>query len=236
MTNPGSREEIPTPREVRFERGLFRFLKDLEANNERPWFQENKARYEAEARDPLLRFIGAFGGPLSRISRQFEADPRPVGGSMFRIYRDTRFAKDKTPYKTHLAAHFPHKGCGEGVHCPGFYLHLESGASFAGGGLWHPDPNTLFKVRTAIAAKPKAWKALRDSGLEIQGEALKRVPQGFDSAHAWGEDLKRKDFYIGTSFTDREVLSPEFFDLVTGACRQAAPLVAFICKAMEVAW
>lgn len=222
--------------DVRFDPSLFRFLKELKARNEREWFQENKARFEAEARDPMLRFIGAFSGPLSRISRHFDADPRPVGGSMFRIYRDTRFGKDKTPYKTHVAAHFPHKGCPEGVHGPGFYLHLEPGASFAGGGLWHPDPDTLFKVRSAIAAKPKTWKAIRESGLVIQGDALKRVPQGFDPAHPWAEDLKRKDFYVGTDFKDREVLAPDFLDRVSAACRKAAPLVSFICKAMDVAW
>lgn len=222
--------------EVRFQPGLFRFLKDLAGNNEREWFQANKARFEADGRDPMLRFIGALSGPLAKISRQFDADPRPVGGSMFRIYRDTRFSKDKTPYKTHLAAHFPHKGCGEGVHGPGFYLHLEPGASFAGGGLWHPDPGTLSKVRGAIAGKPRAWKAIRESGLEIQGDALKRVPQGFDPQSPWAEDLKLKDFYIATAFSDREVLSPEFLALVTGAWRESAPLVAFICKAMDVAW
>jgi uncharacterized protein (TIGR02453 family) len=143
--------------DIRFNEGLFRFLKELASNNERAWFQENKARFEVEARDPMLRFIGAFGDPLSSISRYFDADPRPVGGSMFRIYRDTRFSKDKTPYKTHLAAHFPHKGCAEGVHGPGFYLHLEPGASFAGGGLWHPDPETLFKRVSAKSRGPR-WQ------------------------------------------------------------------------------
>lgn len=216
--------------------GLFRFLKDLKANNERPWFLEHRARYEAEARDPLLAFIAAFSGPLQGLSRHFEADPRPVGGSMFRLHRDVRFSRDKSPYKTHLGAHFPHRGCPEGVHGPGFYLHLEPGASFAGGGLWHPDPGTLFKVRTAIAARPKAWKAIRDTGLELRGERLVRVPQGFDPAHPWAEDLKHKDFYLGTGFTDREVCAADFLDRVTAACREAAPLVAFVCRAMEVGW
>ena len=216
--------------------GLFKFLKELAVNNERAWFQENKARFETEARNPMLAFIGALGAPLGKISRHFDADPRPVGGSMFRIYRDTRFAKDKSPYKTHLAAHFPYKGSAEGVHGPGFYLHLEPGASFVGGGLWHADPDTLFKMRSAIAAKPKAWKAIRDSGLEIRGDALKRVPQGFPADHPWAEDLKRKDFYIGTSFTDKEVLSADFLEKVTAAYKEAAPLVSFACIAMDLPW
>jgi uncharacterized protein (TIGR02453 family) len=217
--------------------GLFRFLKDLKAHNEREWFQENKARYEAEARDAMLRFIGEFSGPLSTISKHFVADPRPSGGSMFRIYRDTRFSKDKTPYKTHLAAHFPHRAAqAGGVHGPGFYLHLEPGGSFAGGGLWHPEPEALFKVRQAIATKTKAWKKLRESGLEIEGDALQRVPQGFAADHPCAEDLKFKDFYTVTSFTNAQVLAPDFLEQVTQACRQASPLVAFLCKAMELPW
>lgn len=217
--------------------GLFRFLKDLKAHNDRTWFAEHKARYEAEARDPLLRFISAFGGPLSGVSRHFIADPRPSGGSMFRLHRDTRFAKDKSPYKTHLAAHFPHRSVNAGgVHGPGFYLHLEPGGSFAGGGLWHPDPDSLFKVRQAIVAKPAAWKAVRKSGLEIEGEALKRIPQGFDASHPCAEDLKLKDFYITCAFTDAEVLGPNFLSRVAGACRTAAPLVAFLCKALDLPW
>ena len=217
--------------------GLFRFLKDLKAHNDREWFAENKTRYEAEARDPMLRLIGAFGEPLSTMSRHFITEPRPSSGSMFRIYRDTRFAKDKSPYKTHLAAHFPHRAeSAGGVHGPGFYLHLEPGGSFAGGGLWHPDPDSLFKVRQAIVARPAAWKALRISGLEIEGEALKRVPQGFDAAHPCAEDLKLKDFYITCSFTNAQVLAPEFLTQVTEACQQAVPLVRFLCKALDLPW
>jgi uncharacterized protein (TIGR02453 family) len=217
--------------------GLFRFLKDLKAHNDREWFNENKARYETEARDPMLRFIADFSGPLSSISKHFIADPRPSGGSMFRIYRDTRFAKDKSPYKTHLAAHFSHRAVNAGgVHGPGFYLHLEPGGSFAGGGLWHPDPASLFKVRQAIATKPAVWKALRKSGLEIEGEALQRVPQGFASTHPCAEDLKLKDFYITQTFTNAQVLAPDFLDQVAGACRSAAPLVAFLCRALGLSW
>ena len=215
---------------------LFRFLKDLKTHNDREWFQANKARFEAEARDPMLRFIGAFGAKLAGISRHFEADPRPVGGSLFRIYRDTRFSKDKSPYKTHLAAHFPHRGGGEGVHGPGFYLHLEPGACFAGGGLWHPEPESLRKRREAIVARSKAWKAIKDQGHEIEGEALKRVPQGFAADHPFAEDLKLKDFYLGTSFTDAEVCALDFLDRFTEACREAGPLVSFVCKALDMGW
>ena len=123
-----------------------------------------------------------------------------------------------------------------GVHGPGFYLHLEPGGSFAGGGLWHPDPDSLLKVRQAIATKPAAWKTLRANGLEIEGEALVRVPQGFAASHPCAEDLKLKDFYVTSSFTNTQVLAPDFIGQVAGACQRAAPLVAFLCKALDLPW
>lgn len=214
---------------------LFQFLDDLKANNDRAWFQANKARYEAEARDPVLRLIAGFGGPLASVSRHVEADPRPMGGSLFRIYRDTRFSKDKRPYKTHLGVNFRHRSAAAGgVHGPGFYLHLEPGSCFAGGGLWHPEPEALVKVRQAIVARTASWKKLRASGLEIEGDALKRVPQGFDPEHPCAEDLKLKDFYAATTFTDAQVLAPDFPDRLRQACQDAAPLVAFLCKALDL--
>ena len=214
--------------------GLFRFLKDLKAHNDRGWFQANKARYEAEARDPVLRLIAAFSGPLAAISRHVEADARPSGGSLFRIYRDTRFSRDKSPYKTHLGVNFRHRAAeAGGVHGPGFYLHLEPGGCFGGGGLWHPGPEALFKVRQAIVARTAAWKKLRAT-LEIEGDTLARVPQGFDPGHPCAEDLKLKDFYAATAFTDAEVLAPDFPARLAGALTDAAPLVRFLCKALEL--
>ncbi len=158
-----------------------------------------------------------------------------MGGSLFRIYRDTRFSKDKTPYKTHLGINFRHRSeAAGGVHGPGFYLHLDPGGCFAGGGLWHPESEALCKVRQGIVARSAAWKKLRSSGIEIEGEALKRVPQGFDPDHPCAEDLKFKDFYAATAFTDAQVLAPNFPEHLAQACRDAAPLVAFLCKALDL--
>ena len=113
----------------------FAFLRELSKNNNREWFAANKKRYEAELRDPALRFISDFGPRLNRIAPRLVADPRPVGGSMFRIYRDTRFAADKTPYKTAVGIRFPHRAASD-VHSPGFYLHLEPSEVFVGAGIW----------------------------------------------------------------------------------------------------
>jgi uncharacterized protein (TIGR02453 family) len=216
--------------------GLFRFLKELKANNNREWFQAHKERYESEVKEPMLRFIAAFGVRLRKISRNFDADPRPIGGSMFRIYRDTRFARDKSPYKTAAAAHFQYRGGGKDVHVPGFYLHLEPGDCMGGGGLWHPDASALQKVRDRIVTRTREWKAIVDRGTLIEGDSLKRPPAGYDAAHPFIEDLKRKDIYAMTRFSDREVCAPDFLERYTEACRSAAPLVEFLTKSVGLAW
>lgn len=141
-------------KKVYFGKELFQFLAELSLNNDRTWFNANKARYERDVKQPLLAFIEDFQVPLKRINPHFVADPRPAGGSMFRIYRDTRFGKDKTPYKTHAAAHFRHDATGD-VHTPGFYLHLEPMNVMCGAGIWKPDGPTLLRIREAIAAKPE---------------------------------------------------------------------------------
>ncbi len=210
-----------------FKPELFQFLRDLEANNNREWFNLNKQRYLDVARDPMLRFIEDFGSLLRSISPTFRADPKPTGGSLFRIYRDTRFSKDKRPYKTNLAAHFPHSAVNE-VHAPGFYLSLQSGGAFSGGGIWHPDATTVKRVRQAIVARPDEWAGVR-SRLTVEGERLKRPPKGFDPDHPWIEDLKLKDFVASVSFTEQEVCSPKFILDFRQACQEIGPLVSFLC-------
>ncbi len=158
---------------------LFQFLRELRLHNDRGWFEANRERYEGDVREPMLRFISDLGRPLRAISPNITVDPRPVGGSMFRIYRDIRFSKDKSPYKTNIGAHFPHAAAGKDESAPGFYVHLEPANSLGGGGLWHPDSRTLRKVRDRIAAPAKEWKAVRATGIAIEGDALKRVPPGY---------------------------------------------------------
>lgn len=215
---------------------LFRFLEELGANNNREWFAANKHRYESDVKEPMLRFINQFWARLRAMSPRFTADPRPVGGSMFRIHRDTRFSHDKSPYKTAAAAHFPHHDAGKDVHAPGFYLHLEPGNGLGGGGLWHPDGPALKKVRDRIVACSNEWKAIRDARMAITGDALKRPPAGYDAGHPFIEDLKRKDFYTMTTFSESEVCGPDFMDRYTEACRAAAPLVKFLTTAVGLPW
>ena len=219
-----------------FTPALFRFLSELKEDNTREWFMDNKDRFEADVRQPLLAFIMAFGDPLGDLSLHFVADPRPSGGSMFRIFRDTRFARDKSPYKTNVGAQFRHAACTRDVHAPGFYLHLEPGGCFVSAGLWHPDPVALKQVRDRIVAKPREWKALGAGGLEVLGESLVRVPQGFDPAHPLADALRLKDFYTHAGFTQRQVCAPDFLETYTEHCRLNAPLMKFLCKALDLPW
>ena len=149
---------------------LFEFLSDLKANNDRTWFAENKQRYLESVRDPMLEFISEFAIPLAKISPHFRADSRPNGGSLFRIHRDTRFSKDKSPYKTNVGAHFRHESFKD-AYAPGFYLHLEPGACFAGLGIWRPDSKSLGGIRRLIAESPQEWTDIppADRGHQAQG-------------------------------------------------------------------
>lgn len=210
---------------------LFRFLKQLKRNNKREWFQANKARYEAVVRDPCLRFISALGGPMQRISPWLVADPHPTRGSMFRIYRDTRFSADKSPYKNHVGMSFPHRGTKQRVHLPGFYLHLEPGSCFAAAGCWHPDNPTVTRIRSAIAARPEEWRKAV-GGLELEGDALSRPPRGFPCDHPLVEDLKRKDFIASVEFSETQVCRPRFMAEFLAASRKLSPLVGFLSQAL----
>lgn len=222
--------------ETFFTPALFRFLRDLQEHNDREWFQVNKERFESDVREPMLAFIMAFADPLQRLNGHFLADPRPAGGSMFRIVRDTRFSKDKSPYKTNVGAQFRHLECPRDVHSPGFYLHLEPGGCFVGAGLWHPDAGSLRKVRERIVSHGKEWQALAKAGLDVQGDSLQRVPQGFDPKHPLAEALKLKDFYTDATLSEKDVCAPDFLARFTDICRQNLPLMAFLTKALELPW
>ena len=219
--------------EAYFTDELFGFLKQLRRHNKREWFQANKARYEELVRDPCLRFIAAVAGPLQRVSPWLVADPHPTRGSMFRIYRDTRFSSDKRPYKTHVGMSFPHRGTKQRLHLPGFYLHLEPEGCFAAAGCWHPDNPTVTRIRNAIVARPEAWtKAVR--GLELEGDALSRPPRGYPADHPLVGDLKRKDFLASVEFTKAQVCGPKFMADFIAGCRKLSPLVGFLSQALEL--
>jgi uncharacterized protein (TIGR02453 family) len=219
---------------------LFEFFRELKRNNGKQWFQSNKERYEQEVRLPLQRFIMEFEQPLRRISLHYRADPRPVGGSLFRIYRDVRFSPDKSPYKTHGGIQFRH-GQGKDVHAPGFYLHLEPDNVFAAAGIWHPDSSALVRIRSAIASDPGKWtRAKNDPGFSktyaLGGDSLKRAPQGYDPDHPQIVDLKRKDYIASAALSEQEACAQDFLDRYARLCAEASPFMEFLTKALDLPW
>jgi uncharacterized protein (TIGR02453 family) len=222
-----------------FPKAFFAFFRTLSANNERAWFEANKARYRESVQAPMSDFIAAMAPHLNAVSKEFIADPRPQGGSMFRIHRDVRFARDKRPYKEHAACQFRHR-LSRDVHAPGFYVHLAPGEVFFGGGLWMPDANALARVRGAIAGKPAAWKKIvRERNFvaqfgALEGESLARPPRGFDPAHPLIEDLKRKSFVATRISSEEAAHSPRFVDDAAQAFRTLAPLMRFLCGALDI--
>jgi uncharacterized protein (TIGR02453 family) len=218
----------------------FTFLRALARNNNREWFNAHKGDFEQHVRAPYQQFVADLAEPLKKISPHFIADPKPVGGSMFRIYRDTRFSKDKTPYKTWAGSQFFHARKRElQGEAPVFYLHIAPKECFVGGGLWHPQPETLRRVRAYMVANPASWKkATRGApfrkDFELGGDALTRPPAGFDPQHELVEDLKRKDFVASAEFDDAVACSDSFMKLVLGRFRQIAPMVDWLCGALDL--
>lgn len=217
---------------------LFHFFDDLKKNNNREWFNENKDRYYESVVNPISEFIVRMTPRLRKISRHYIADPKPHGGSMFRIYRDTRFSKDKTPYKTHAGVQFRHEA-GRDAHAPGFYVHLAGDGLFMGGGVWNPAGPQLNRIRDYIADNARSWarvinaRKVKEVG-GIRGDSLKRPPRGFDAEHVHIDSLKRKSFYVMTEAPASSALKPAFLDEVTEAFRRAAPLNRFITGALDL--
>ena len=219
---------------------LITFLKELKKNNDREWFQKNKDRYESEVREPLLKFIEAFGPRLEKISPHFVADFRKTGGSLFRIYRDTRFSHDKRPYKTHAGVQFRHERASD-VHAPGFYLHIEPEQAFVGVGIWHPDSGTLKLLRDAIVENPAKWKRAKSANafaerFELAGDSLKRAPKGYDPDHPLIEDLRRKDFIAVMKLKEKDITAPDFLDRFTETCTAGKPFMRFLAEACGLEW
>jgi uncharacterized protein (TIGR02453 family) len=214
----------------------FAFFRELAEHNDRAWFEKNKERYHREVRDPLLRFVADFGAKLPKLSKHMLADPRPVGGSLFRIYRDTRFAKDKSPYKTHAGVTFRHEE-GRDVHGPIFYLHIEPGRVFAAAGLWHPPPETLKQIRDAIVEKPERWRrAIAGLAIDPGSDSLRRVPRGYDPEHPCADFLRHKSFTASTDFTQAQACAPDFLARYADACRKSVRLMECLTSAVGLRW
>jgi uncharacterized protein (TIGR02453 family) len=206
------------------------FLRLLKRNNNREWFQQHKGIYESHIKTPIYNLIDALGHDFQKFAPEFVASPKM---SAYRIHRDTRFAKDKSPYKTHVAAVFPHGGLGkhEGA---ALYLHISPSELFVGGGLYMPFPEDLQALRNYIAENPKSLErvvrapAFRRMFGSLHGERLTRVPRGFPADHPAAEYLKYKQFLVSRDLDADIVTSPRFYNTVVETFRAMLPFVRFL--------
>jgi uncharacterized protein (TIGR02453 family) len=222
----------------RFQPTLLEFLEQLADNNNRPWFDENKRRYEQEVLGPAMAFIRAFQPKLKRISPYFVASDRRVGGSLMRVYRDTRFHGGDQPYKTNVGIQFRHEQ-GRDVHAPGFYVHIAPGECFLAVGLWRPEPEPLAQVRRGIVEWPDRWRQAREDRkfrerFYFDGGSLKRPPRGFPADHPWIEDLKRTDFIGVEDMEERDVLDRGYLDRVAASFAASRRFMRFLCDSLKV--
>jgi uncharacterized protein (TIGR02453 family) len=204
------------------------FLRQLKRNNNREWFKRNKERYEEFVKFPMQSLIASMRAPMSVIAPEIDINP---GKNMFRIYRDTRFSKNKAPYKTHVAAVFHPKGHWESS--AGFYLHIEPEGVYAGGGIYMPNGQQLKKIRRAIAGQPEDFlsivenKRFRKIFGSLEGEKLRRAPLGFSVDHPMIEWLKYKQFYTGVEWNVATSHSAKFVTNLVTLYKNLLPFVRF---------
>lgn len=229
MTAVGARSFTPA---------LMRFLKELAENNSREWFADNRDRYERDVRAPALALVGRMSEVFEEFAPHIEADPRSNGGSLMRQHRDVRFSKDKSPYKRNVGIAFRHEAGKMGA-APGFYLHLEPGACFFGVGMWRPERMQLAAIRTAIAERPREWRAAVEcdgfrNRYALDGDSLKRAPKGFDPEHPLIDDLKRKDFVGTGALTHATVQGKDLPEQLAEWVEAGLPLQRFLAGAVGV--
>ena len=218
------------------------FLAELAANNDRAWFQPRKAEYERLLKEPMEQLCEALAERFAARGVPLGADPKR---SPFRIYRDTRFSKDKSPYKPYASASFPYTGgpagdAGgvEGPHGSGGYFHFQPGEMFAGGGIWMPEKPRLDAFRRAVVEQPDRVAAALDDpafvatfgGARSEGEDLKRVPPGYPADHPMADRLRWKSIVFGRRLSDAEVGSPDLPDELARAYQAAVPVFAFLAS------
>jgi uncharacterized protein (TIGR02453 family) len=215
-----------------FKREAIQFLADLAANNDRAWFQPRKADYERLLKEPMEQLCVALSERFEARGVPLQADPRT---SVFRIYRDTRFSKDKSPYKTHIAASFPLKGAKKRAHGDGAYFHFQPGEMFMGGGMWRADKPRLDAFRAAVLKKPdKVRAAFEDPAFvkvfkEVKtDEALRRVPPGYPADHPMADMFRWKDVIFGKRLSDAQVLSAKLPDTLADSYAAALPVLRFL--------
>lgn len=219
-------------------KSLFTFLRALKKNNDRDWFAEHKDQYQQNVLGPAVELVARLEKPLARCAPMLHVVPKAHNGSVMRIYRDTRFSKEKVPYKTNVGISFRHQA-GKDVHAPGVYIHLDPDECFVGAGSWRPESSVLASIRSSIDADPKAWKKARDNRafrqhFDFVGESLKTAPRDYPKDHPMIDDLRRKDFIAIAPISQAEMTGDGIVDLIVSRVKQAKPLMRFLCDAIDV--
>jgi uncharacterized protein (TIGR02453 family) len=206
------------------------FLRRLKRNNRREWFQPRKHLYEQQVKAPMLELVSEINGELKKFAPEYVTEPKKA---IFRIYRDTRFSADKTPYKTHIAASFARRG-GERLGTGGFYFSISHETIEIAGGLWHPDRDVTLLVRNHIARTHEelrgilASKKSRKLVGDLQGDALSRSPKGFNPEHPAAEFVRMKDWILDVSLDVGLATTPQLYPAVADRFRAMAPLVEYL--------
>lgn len=220
-----------------FSAASLRFLKQLAQNNTREWFKAHQDEYENTVRTPALRFIEQMQPSILALSSKLTAVPKKVGGSLMRPQRDSRFSKDKTPYKTNVGIQFRHFQ-GKDVHAPGLYLHIAEEGCFIAAGIWHPESKALNAIRLCIDENPnayqKALQTLQDHGFIMDGDSLSRPPKGFDKTHPLLTELKRKDFIAVKNISFEDLCKPDSVNFCAEQFQHCTQLMAYLCFALEL--
>jgi len=216
-----------------------KFLRGLALHNNKAWFSAHKHEYETHVRAPFQRLLVDMQPELTTISPQFYADPRNIGGSLFRIYRDARFSHDKSPYKPWQGARLYHQRRRE-VATPSFYLHLQPGGSFIGAGIWHPEPETQRIIRQFIFDNPNTWKnvtqapVLRRRFALDDSEKLTRPPRGFPADFECIDDLKHRNWVLLRHLDDAVMTGARLRQTLMKDLHMLAPFVDYLCAALDL--
>jgi uncharacterized protein (TIGR02453 family) len=211
------------------------FLRKLKRNNTRAWFENHKQEYEEFLKLPMQSFIFSLQPYFAAFAPEFDLSPKR---SIFRIYRDIRFSNDKTPYKTHIAAHFVLRGKEKGFVGSGYYFHIEPGEVFIGGGIYMPDSDQLKGIRKALAQHSDEFLSIIDSRRfkkrfgKLEGNRLQRIPKGYEESHPMAEWLKLKQFFAGKSLPETSSHKASLVDTIAAISEDAAPLVKFLNRAV----
>ena len=233
-------KKMPPPSFSGFPVDTLEFLSDLRDNNQREWFAANRERYDASVLEPALQLIRSLERPLARVAPMLRVEAKKMGGSLMRIYKDTRFSKDKTPYKTNIGIQFRHQLGGD-VHAPGVYVHIAPEECFLGVGTWRPPSDSLRMIRQHIAEHGQLWRKIWNNKqlkatFSQYDDRLKAVPRGFDRAHPLIDQLRLQSFIATAPLSRQQIESPHLLEIIPDYIRAGKPLMRGLCAALEQPW